>query len=391
MGQAPEETMMQAVSHQGPKATNFIQKLKCNPNFSCLMARQFERGLLGGTFDHFHRGHAKLILSGLKECNNLEIWITSDEIISHKTGVVQSFEERNSFLDEWVNKDGNMQDLGVSEYEYHIKDINSRIVIRKLEDEVGPAEWRTDCDAIICTEETLPACEDINSTRIRSNLTPLNIITVEHFLTEDGNILSSSLIRKGTYTRQGKKWIDASQLSETLYMPKSIESKLKKPFGTLYEGPENDTSIAINKLYEELNGNLLGKIVAVGDVCVSALQKLGITPDIAVVDGMTKRQKLPEAQKPNQEGYDEYINCKNPAGQITSEFSKSLINASKSELKVLINVEGEEDLAPIILHLALPLDALLIYGQPNKGIVACYSDEDVKNRCVFRLNEFTSN
>ena len=83
-------------------------------------------------------------------------------------------------------------------------------------------------------------------------MTPLNIITVEHFLTEDGNILSSSLIRKGTYTRQGKKWIDASQLSETLYMPKSIESKLKKPFGTLYEGPENDTSIAINKLYEEL-------------------------------------------------------------------------------------------------------------------------------------------
>ena len=136
---------------------------------------------------------------------------------------------------------------------------------------------------------------------------------------------------------------------------------------------------------------MLGKIVAVGDVCVSALQKLGITPDIAVVDGMTKRQKLPEAQKPNQEGYDEYINCKNPAGQITPEFSNSLINASKSELKVLINVEGEEDLAPIILHLALPLDSLLIYGQPNKGIVACYSDEYVKNRCVLRLNEFTSN
>ena len=222
MGQAPEETMKQAVSQQGPKSTNFIQKLKCNPNFSCLMARPFERGLLGGTFDHFHQGHARLILSGLKQCNILEILITSDEIISHKTGIIQSFEERSSFLEEWINKDGNMQDLGVSESEDHIKDLNSRISIRKLEDEVGPAEWRTDCDAIICTEETSPACENINSTRIKSNLIPLNIILVEHFLTEDGNILSSSLIRKGTYSRQGKKWIDTSQLSETLYMPKSI-------------------------------------------------------------------------------------------------------------------------------------------------------------------------
>ena len=98
MGQAPEETMMQAVSHQGPKSTNFNQKLKCNSNFSCLMARPFERGLLGGTFDHFHQGHARLILSGLKQCNILEIWITTDEIVSHKTGNNQSFEEKSLII-----------------------------------------------------------------------------------------------------------------------------------------------------------------------------------------------------------------------------------------------------------------------------------------------------
>ena len=56
------------------------------------MAIQFERGLLGGTFDHFHKGHEKLILSALKQCNALEIWITSDKIASQKIGEVQSFE-----------------------------------------------------------------------------------------------------------------------------------------------------------------------------------------------------------------------------------------------------------------------------------------------------------
>ena len=146
------------------------------------------------------------------------------------------------------------------------------------------------------------------------------------------------------------------------------------------------------KMSEELEiENYEGKIVAVGDVCVSALRKIGVIPDIAVVDGMTKRQKLPDELIPKQEGYDECIFCDNPAGQITSDFSNCLISASKSDHKILIFVKGEEDLAPIILHLALPLDALLIYGQPNKGIVACYSDEEVKSRCNLRLKEFTTN
>jgi len=345
------------------------------------MARPFERGLLGGTFDHFHRGHEKLILSALKQCEVLEIWITSDKIASQKIGSVQSFEERCSFLKEWIK----------NKVETPVK-ILPRTYIKKLEDEVGPAEWRTDCDAIICTEETLPACKKINSTRIKSNLNPLNIISVEHFLTKEGTILSSSSIRNGTYTREGDKWIDESQISKNLQMPKSSEKSLKKPFGTLYEGPENDTTIAINNMIKDLNlREHSGKIVAVGDVCVSALREVGIIPNVSVIDGMTKRKMLPENLKPNQEGYDKKIQCNNPAGQITSEFSSCLVEASKSEKNILVNVNGEEDLAPIILHLALPLDALLIYGQPNKGIVACFSNENVKSRCKNRLNEFIQN
>ena len=144
------------------------------------MARPFKRGLLGGTFDHFHKGHEKLILNALEKCDFLEIWITSDNIASKKIGGVQSFEERNSFLNEWIkikSESGELMDAG-----------KDRILTKKLEDKVGPAEWRTDCDAIICTIETFPACEKINSTRINSDLHPLNIIKVEHLLTEDGTV-----------------------------------------------------------------------------------------------------------------------------------------------------------------------------------------------------------
>ena len=57
----------------------------------------------------------------------------------------------------------------------------------------------------------------------------------------------------------------------------------------------------------------------------------------------------------------------------------------------MIIVDGEEDLAPIILHLALPLDAYVIYGQPNEGVVICISDEKVKLRCQSRIETFISN
>tara|TARA_B100001778_G_scaffold323554_1_gene316994 strand:+ start:60 stop:1106 length:1047 start_codon:yes stop_codon:yes gene_type:complete len=348
------------------------------------MARPFERGLLGGTFDHFHQGHEKLILTALKECDALEIWITSDKIASQKTGAVQSFSERSSFLKSWIGKKQN--EIGFRNGD------SPRVFINELEDNVGPAEWRNDCDAIICTEETLPACEQINSTRLESNLEPLNIISVEHFLTKDGSILSSSLIRNGTYTREGEKWIDDSKISNILQMPKSIEGTLKKPFGTLFEGPEEDTSIAISKLKKDFDfDQISGKVVAVGDVCVSALRQSGIIPDISVIDGRTKRQDLPEELIPKIQGYDEIINCKNPAGKITPEFSNCLISAAKSNHKVMIKVEGEEDLAPIILHLALPLDAYVIYGQPNEGIVICISDEKVKLRCKSRIETFIPN
>tara|TARA_B100001113_G_scaffold349270_1_gene344407 strand:+ start:770 stop:1819 length:1050 start_codon:yes stop_codon:yes gene_type:complete len=346
------------------------------------MEKPFKRGLLGGTFDHFHKGHEKLIMTALEKCDFIEIWITSDEIASKKEGDVESFEDRFSFINQWINSKNEQRDLMQGE-------INHRIITKKLDDDVGPAEWRTDCDAIICTKETLPNCEKINHTRKKSNLSPLNIISVEHFLTEENTILSSSLIRKGICNRNGKLWISEKITSNTYELPTNVEKKLKKPFGTLFEGPEDQPQIAMSNFVKECGiKKHKGKIIAVGDVCVSALRSIDIIPDVAVVDGMTKRQMLPENERPDFQGYQKIIECKNPAGKITPEFSSCLISAAKSQHKTIINVNGEEDLAPLILHLALPLDSYLVYGQPFKGVVVSISNEEVKERCKTRLNEF---
>ena len=54
---------------------------------------------------------------------------------------------------------------------------------------------------------------------------------------------------------------------------------------------------------------------------------------------------------------------------------------SKDHSKTLIHVDGEEDLAPLLLHPMAPLGAVVLYGQPNLGVVLRWTGFDSKSRC----------
>ena len=60
---------------------------------------------------------------------------------------------------------------------------------------------------------------------------------------------------------------------------------------------------------------------------------------------------------------------------------------SKDE-PTMINVEGEEDLAPIIIHCLAPIGTAVIYGQPKVGVVVQISTLEVKTRCRNILSMF---
>ena len=55
-------------------------------------------GLVGGTFEFFHIGHQKLIETGLSYCDNLEIWVISDEIAQQKDPRISSWKERCDYI-----------------------------------------------------------------------------------------------------------------------------------------------------------------------------------------------------------------------------------------------------------------------------------------------------
>ena len=157
---------------------------------------------------------------------------------------------------------------------------------------------------------------------------------------------------------------------------------LKTPFGTLHEGPESDHKVALVKALNSVKNGL--NIVAVGDVTVLGLLKLSRVPDIALIDGMTKREKWAHTKLIDHSEFDIVSTTQNPAGKLTPqlfESCKRAVSSLNQRLRSLIVVEGEEDLTPIILHLLLPIDSVVIYGQPGKGVVTRVTDMETKKNC----------
>tara|TARA_B100000029_G_scaffold464596_1_gene498654 strand:+ start:19 stop:978 length:960 start_codon:yes stop_codon:yes gene_type:complete len=307
-----------------------------------------------------------LIETGLSKCQNLEIWITNDEIAQSKSTRVKNWESRSQEI---------FQSLA---------DSSDRVSTHVLSDELGPSPDHPDATAIVCTIETTSKCEEINNIRSKNGLEELEIISVERILAWDGQPISSSRIRAGSIDRNGQPWIPQSFRGKDASLTPEVESQLKDPFGELIEGPEEDTSIAIRSAIGQI-GEITGPLIAVGDVTALALQLEGRSADIALVDGMTKREEWPDAREIDPSDYDNILKCSSPAGSLTYSLLKACETAisswRESGRSTLIQVDGEEDLAPLILHPLAPIGSAVLYGQPGKGVVIRWSDEDSKGRC----------
>ena len=323
-------------------------------------------GLVGGTFDRFHSGHMSLIEAGLSKCQRLEIWITDDEIAQSKDTRVKNWEGRSAEI---------YQSLGES---------SDRVSIHVLSDDLGPAPAHPDATAIVCTKETIARCNEINKIRSQNGLKELEIISPDRVMAWDGGPISSSRIRSGSIDRKGQPWIPESFRGKDASLTSEVESQLKDPFGELIEGPEDDPSIAIRSAIGQI-GEISSPLIAVGDVTALALQQEGRPADIALVDGLTKREEWPETREIDPSRYDKILECSSPAGSLTNSLLEACETAisfwKESGESTLIRVDGEEDLAPLILHPLAPIGSAILYGQPGKGVVIRWSDEDSKGRC----------
>ncbi len=326
--------------------------------------------LVGGTFDRFHSGHKLLLTMAISRSDRVEIHVVSDHLATRKSPFIQSYDERVSGILDWL-----------SSKPYH------SVKLFQLNDSYGPAPTHESADAIIATPETLGNCHEINRMRKLSNLAELSILEVPHLLDYSGKIISSSRIRSGRIDIDGNAWIDARSRQNRLKMVSQLDKELKTPMGELFEGPEEHPEVAMAEALESI-GRENSSIVAVGDVSVATLIGMGIVPDIGIVDGMTKRTKLEESEIIDGSQFTNILRATNPAGHLTPSLVDAVEEALSNDDSCLIQVEGEEDLAPIIIHCLAPIGTAVIYGQPKVGVVVQMSSLKIKNRCRDILSRF---
>ena len=326
--------------------------------------------LVGGTFDRLHSGHKLLLSMAISRSEQVEIHVVNDEIAGRKSPHIQPYDDRVDAIYDWL-----------SEKSYH------SVSIFQLNDSFGPAPNHESADAIIATPETIGNCQEINRMREVSGLGKLSILEVPHMLDYSGKIISSSRIRSGMIDSDGNAWIDDQNRQHELKMVATLDNELKTPMGTLFEGPEEYPEVAMSEAIESIDRQN-SSIVAVGDVSVATLIGMGIIPDIGIVDGMTKRVKLDESELIDSSHFTNILSAINPAGHIMPSLIDAVENALSKDEPTIINVEGEEDLAPIIIHCLAPIGTAVIYGQPKTGVVVQISTLAVKNRCRDILSMF---
>ena len=132
-------------------------------------------------------------------------------------------------------------------------------------------------------------------------------------------------------------------------------SHFSKPFGPIFSDMEEIYVAYPDKIF-----------CSVGDVVTEQLFCSKASWKVAIIDGYTKRERyvidIPKDVV--------VITVDNPPGCISSMLITTVQEAvSNVKKQTVIHVNGEEDLALLPLLLFAQTETVLLYGQPNEGIV----------------------
>ena len=154
--------------------------------------------------------------------------------------------------------------------------------------------------------------------------------------------------------------------------------RLKEPFGRLLPGTPAKTISELNSIISQTRPR---KVVAVGDVVSRETLVAGIRVDLRILDHISMRRPTAAFNLKVKKTY----TVRNPAGVITLEAWETIKRAMNDE-EALIIVEGEEDLLALPCIVESPIDSLVLYGQPSKGLVVVHTNLKVKNEARLMLS-----
>jgi len=155
-----------------------------------------------------------------------------------------------------------------------------------------------------------------------------------------------------------------------VHLPDNLRDKLKKPLGILLK----DSDVTKESVLKNIPTGSF--VISVGDATTEKLIKYGIVPSLQIVDGVEKRIKrdLPSGNVKTT------LSCNNPPAEITIESVKIIKKAFQSTKPVRIAVNGEEDLLVLPVVVYAPENSVVLYGQPNEGLVIVPINAEIRNK-----------
>lgn len=175
-------------------------------------------------------------------------------------------------------------------------------------------------------------------------------------------------------------------------LPDTYRDTFARPMGRLIP----DDMVGVDAIHQVLSGH--DPVVTVGDRTTERVLEYDIHIDIQIVDGIEQRKARTVPGDAHH-----IIRCQNPTSCITSDAVSAIRQGydiwkrhdryrsdseSTSDIRrrydarqsIRILVSGEEDLLLLPALILAPYDAVLLYGQPNEGLVVVYADDATKRR-----------
>lgn len=319
----------------------------------------------GGTFDYLHQGHKDYLKHLFSIAEHVLIGLTSD-LYSQElkpAAHILAYIERKRELEEFLRGEGLLE----------------RAEILPIDSNIIPPEWeKRQIDAICVTEDSASGAEQINADRINRGLQQLPVDASDLTKAEDGLPITSTRIRHGEIFRDGRLTIHPGWKQVSLILPEDLRQKLKVPLGEIVD-------IKTKKITS-------AHAIAVGDVTAKLFHEHHHFPSLAVVDFIVERKvRHTSLSELGFKGNEKVFTVKNPAGRVTGELVALVdvvLSGRHSDMEIVIQVDGEEDLAVLPLALRSPLGFRLYYGQPGVGTVEVEVTEAVKEHTYLLMKNF---
>ena len=154
-------------------------------------------------------------------------------------------------------------------------------------------------------------------------------------------------------------------------LPDNLREQLKIPLGILLL----ESDVSKKNIQKHISEN--SYIITVGDRTTEKMNDFGLIPSLQIIDGQEKRIKhdIPENFEVSTT-----LTCDNPAAEITIQSIETIKKAFLSQTPVRITVNGEEDLLVIPVCIHAPENSVVMYGQPNKGLVIVKITTEIRNK-----------